>query len=149
MSSAARLGSNLLVCKDHCIINLVDLEKHSTTKNIRGYLRIQKFHDDPVLCPVSALVEYHNRVSTVRKDQTSFFVTSIKPHGPASSKTLSRWTLSLLSSSGVDTTIFKSHSTRSASVAFMQRTLSNHEICKVADWSTTSGVYERFYQRYL
>ena len=81
MSSAARLGSNLLVCKvryflfsisnhiltlllqDHCIINLVDLEKHSTTKNVRGYLRIQQFHDDPVLCPVSALVEYHSRVS--------------------------------------------------------------------------------------
>ena len=91
MSSAARLGSNLLVCKvryflfsisnhiltlllqDHCIINLVDLEKHSTTKNIRGYLRIQKFHDDPVLCPVSALVEYHNRVSGLHSTLLIFY----------------------------------------------------------------------------
>ena len=48
---------------DLCILDLVDLEKHSTPKHVRGHLRIQKFLDDPVLCPVAALEEYQNRVS--------------------------------------------------------------------------------------
>ena len=49
--------------QDHVIINLTSLEKQSRPGNIRGYLKIKSFSDDPVLCPMSALIEYDSRVS--------------------------------------------------------------------------------------
>ena len=48
--------------QDHVVINLIGLEKTSRPGNVRGYLQIQKFSDDPSLCPMDALIEYFNRV---------------------------------------------------------------------------------------
>ena len=65
-----------------------------------------------------------------------------------SSQTLARWATDLLSDAGVDTEIFKAHSTRAAASNLHSRSLSSIQICKLADWSTTSGVYQKFYLRY-
>ena len=54
--------------QDHCIIDLLSLEKHSRSSNVRGYLSVKKFHEDPSLCPVEALVSYSNKVTTVPYD---------------------------------------------------------------------------------
>ena len=43
--------------------------------------------------------------------------TYVKPHYPISSSSVTRWILSLLSLAGVDTSVYKAHSTRSASVS--------------------------------
>jgi len=149
MSSVARLGPDLLVYKDHIVLNLIDLEKQSRPGNIRGYLRVQNFLEDDTLCPVSTLVEYNQRVSVLQPNRSSFFVSYVKPHNCVSSKTLSRWILTLLSSSGIDTSTFKAHSTRSAAGVLLQKSMSYVQICKLADWSMKSGVFERFYLRYL
>ena len=82
VSSAAALGPTIIInqvgtssnctsvtllmqciLQDHCVINIVKLEKQSRPGHIRGHLRIQKFTDDLDLCPVLALSEYFNRVS--------------------------------------------------------------------------------------
>ena len=91
----------------------------------------------------------HVQVSALSDPRSSFFVSLKKPHNAVSTKTLSRWTCNLLQAAGVDTDIFKSHATRSAASAMFSRSLSAVEICKLADWSTTSGVFKKFYQRYL
>ena len=41
----------------------------------------------------------------------------VKPYGPVSSDTISRWVKFVLQSSGIDVNIFKPHSTRSASTS--------------------------------
>ena len=64
-------------------------------------------------------------------------------------KTLSRWVSELLTASDIDTNIFKPHSTRAAAGNYLKKSLSSYELCKLADWSTTSGVYEKFYLQYL
>ena len=52
----------LSLFQDHVVINLIGLEKNSRPGNVRGYLQIQKFTDDPSLCPMDTLIEYSNRV---------------------------------------------------------------------------------------
>jgi len=131
------------------IINLVGLEKQSRPGHLRGYLRVQNFIDDMCLCPMAALVEYNKRVSLLTANRTSFFVSFKKPHNVVTSKTLSRWICSLLTDAGVDTTLFQPHSTRSAAGVLLSKALSSIELCKLADWSSRSGTYEKFYQRFL
>ena len=80
MNSAANLGREFLVFKvglsvddqtltnisslqDHCVINLTSLEKQSRPGHVRGYLRVQKFSEDPELCPSQTLSEYFTKVS--------------------------------------------------------------------------------------
>ena len=48
--------------QDHCILTFTSLEKQGRPGNVRGYLRVLRFNQDPSLCPVAALVTYHNQV---------------------------------------------------------------------------------------
>ena len=45
------------------MINLTSLEKQSRPGHVRGYLRVQKFSEDPELCPSQTLSEYFTKVS--------------------------------------------------------------------------------------
>ena len=75
------------------------------------------------------------------------FLTSTKPHSPASSATIARWIKSALTEAGIDTTIFKAHSVRGASTsAAAEAGISIPEILEAADWSNQS-TFERFYYR--
>ena len=67
------------------------------------------------------------------------------------SRTLARWIKQIMSVAGVDISMFTSHAVRSASAAFMRDHLnySIKEICAVANWSTKSGVFQKFYDRYV
>ena len=55
--------TNISSLQDHCVINLTSLEKQSRPGHVRGYLRIQKFSEDPELCPIQALSVYFTKVS--------------------------------------------------------------------------------------
>ena len=89
------------------------------------------------------------QASKLLPDRHSFFISLKPPHKTVSSQTLSRWAADLLSAAGVDTKIFKAHSIRAAASNLHARSLSSIQICKLADWSTTSGVYQKFYLRYV
>ena len=70
---------------------------------------------------------------------------SVKP------RTLARWLKQVMSAAGIDILMFSLHATRSASAAFMRDHMSYSvkEICAVANWSTKSGVFQKFYDRYV
>ena len=72
-----------------------------------------------------------------------------KPHAQVTSKTLSRWVVTLLSAAGVDTSIFKAHASRSAEYCFHAKQLSSIDIVKLGDWSASSNVFRKFYERYF
>ena len=83
------------------------------------------------------------------EERSTFFVSHIRPHKSVSPKTLSRWVGDLLSEAGIDTSEFQPHATRSAAGVLLSKSLSSIELCKLADWSTVSGTYEKFYERFL
>ena len=73
-----------------------------------------------------------------------------RPHKPVKSCTIARWIKSFLGSVGIDSSIFKGHSTRSASMASTSKAraggVSLEEVLKMADWAGPSS-FLRFYYR--
>ena len=168
VSSVARLGPSLQEHRDSVVLHFVSLEKQARVGNTRGYLQIPRFPEDPELCPVRTLITYFNKVTSnnfdfsdyilayfqvsgIRGDSDSFFVSYVAPHKSVTSKTLSRWIKSILSSAGVDTQLWDPHAVRSAASAHQSavRNLDLGQICRLADWSLSSGVYQKFYNRYV
>ena len=110
------------------------------------------FPENPKLCVVSCLREYEKRTKEFRPQISSsesnrLLLSYIRPHKPITSDTLSRWVVEFLKSAGVDTSVFKAHSTRSAtSSAAIRNNCSLKDILALADW-TTDSTFKRFYYR--
>ena len=92
---------------------------------------------EDLLCPVLALKEYENRTRQLRGSHTTLFL----------GVTIARWLKVLLGKAGVNTDIFKAHSTRSASTsAAAAAGVTTGDILKVADWSS-EAVFQKFYHK--
>ena len=107
------------------------------------------FPSNGLLCPVITLRAYEEKTQGVRKEQGSkpLFLTTIKPHNPASSSTIARWLKSILGKAGIDTTVFKAHSVRgAATTAASNAGVTIGDILNAADWSNPS-VFQRFYYK--
>merc|ERR1719233_191645 len=81
--------------QDHCVLSLTSLEKQGRPGSVRGHLRIQRFNEDPLLCPVAALVEYDRQVSLLTHERETFFVSFCTPHACVTVQTLTGWSLLL------------------------------------------------------
>ena len=79
-----------------------------------------KYVDCDDLCVLRYLQCYILRTSTFRplpdpETPSQLLISYHRPHGPVKSCSIARWIKSVLDSAGIDTGIFKAHSTRSAS----------------------------------
>ena len=70
--------------------------------------------DNEKLCVVKTLDIYMSRTVSIRKSN-QLFVSFRKPHKAVTLATLSRWMLFVLELSGIDSSMFRAHSFRSAS----------------------------------
>ena len=87
-------------------------------------------------------------------DNKNFFVSYVAPFKSVTARTLARWMKDILSSSGVDTSLWDPHSTRAAVVTHKRsaKNLSLGQICRLADWSQTSAMpalFDRYFYIYL
>ena len=106
-----------------------------------------KFTGNEHLCPVRSLNLYIERTRELRGDNEQLFISFIKPHHPVSSPTIARWLKLIMESAGIDTSIFKAHSVRSASTsAAAMQGVTTEDILNAADWSTESS-FQRFYHK--
>ena len=97
------------------------------------------------LCIYTVLSEYLRRTSALRLD-SQLFLSYMKPHHKVNTSTISRWIKIVLQWSGVDISVFKSHSTRaaSASKAFSQVPLDC--ILNTVGWSK-STTFAKYYNK--
>lgn len=104
--------------------------------------------DQPDLCVLKCLERYLLISEGWRDEDTNQLLLShIKPHRPVSIETVSRWLQQFLKLSGIDTSIFKGHSTRSASASKSKQVgLSLPEILKRGQWSNQT-TFEIFYNK--
>lgn len=107
--------------------------------------------DLPKLCPVLCLTEYLKRTQIHRSDTNAssqlLFLSVQKPFSPISATSIGRWLKDVLKDAGVDTNVFKAHSTRSASSSTAKRAgVSIADILIAADWSRDT-TFNRFYYR--
>ena len=90
------------------------------------------------LCPVKSLTLYIER-TWGNNDQ--LFIK------PVTSSTIARWLKLVMESAGIDTSVFKAHSVRSASTsAAAMQGVTTEDILSAADWNTELS-FQRFYYK--
>ena len=140
---------------DSCL-SFVITERLKTSKpGKRIEVKFECLPAQPDMCPKCTLAAYIMRTKTLRTIQpnttcSKLFISYIKPHKPVSTDTLARWIKSVLSSSGIDTAVFKAHSVRSASTSHAYNNLgvSVADILRTADW-TNEKTFRKYYLRSL
>ena len=129
------------------------LAKQSRQGKPRAEFFFPAFPSNSRLCPQQTLRAYEQRTESFRtggnEEQTRLFLAVVRPHKPVCSSTLARWLKSLLDKAGIDTSIFKAHSTRSATASAAANTgITTGDILKAADWSSET-VFTKFYYKPL
>ena len=107
------------------------------------------FPSEAKLCPVTTLRCYEEKTTSLRKRTKSngLFISVRKPHKPVTSATIGHWMKKVMTSAGIDTSIFSAHSTRGASTSkAKQMGTSISDILKAANW-TSEATFGRFYNR--
>ena len=128
------------------------LTKQSRVSNITNEIFFNRFTEDESICPVTTTLQYIRRTESLRLPSTmdkqmKLFISWIKPHHSVTSSSIARWLKTILKQAGIDTSIFKAHSTRGASVSAAKNMgVTSREILDTANWSTES-VFQRFYYK--
>ena len=124
--------------------------QHSREKTIRGWVNVFLLPKSPTICPVVSLKDYMARTNQLHHaDAESIFVALTKPHKSVCAQTLARSIKDLMGRAGVDISVFKQYSVRSASASWhgTAKAMSAKQICKAAQWSGLTTTYEKFYHR--
>ena len=108
---------NVVLDENACVLLPNKVLKHSKPgRNIEPIIYHSFEHNK--LCVVKCIKQYiKQRCKLVNTEQKALFITYGKPHKQASPDTISRWIKNMLSESGVDITVYKAHSCRSASTS--------------------------------
>ncbi len=142
--------SNFIYGEDAIQILIADPIKTSGRNQLQPTLHIPFFKEKRFLCCASALTEYIDRISCLRHGQDTLFLSYRRPHLVASKQTLSRWVKEFLQAAGIDTSVFKAHSTRHSSTsAALRNGIAVDVICKTAGWSQRTATFAKFYNRPL
>jgi hypothetical protein len=128
-------------------IRITDKIKTSGKGRLQPCLFLPYFKDRTSLCVASTLDYYLKLTADLRSTDSDIILICIKkPHGPASSQTISRWLKEVLKRSGIDTAVFSSYSTRHASTSSaFQGGVNLDTIRKTAGWTESSNVFANFY----
>ena len=79
------------------------------------------FPEQPSICPVLSLKDYLVRTAPLGAvDANIMFIQLRKPYKSVSSQTLARWIKNIMADADVDTSLFRQHSTHSASAAWSE-----------------------------
>jgi len=91
------------------------------------------------VCPISCLNAYLELSKRYRNGEDALFLSYQKPHHPVAVATLRRWIVQILSDAGIDTSTYKAHSTRGASVSKARIAgVSISDIIGAAGWNNSS-----------
>ena len=125
------------------------LEKHTKQNrpgNLFSTFCVRRYDHDN-LCPYQTLEAYVERTSVLRGTTTiKLFISYVKPHKAVGTQTIGRWIKQLLQESGIDTTVFKAHSTRAASVSKVSHSLPTDTILNHVGWKSDC-VCRKFYNK--
>ena len=123
------------------------LLKQSKSGRNNPVAEIGAYPPDRRLCAVFVLKEYLKRTETLRGNNKCLFISHMKPHGPVARDTVSRWLKSVMISAGVDTSVYKPYSIRSAAVSKAKsNSVPVHDILSTAGWSSEK-TYAKFYDK--
>ncbi|KAJ8913473.1 hypothetical protein NQ315_013853 [Exocentrus adspersus] len=138
---------NILVRDDRIEIKIVQRIKTSAPNRSQPFLILPFFNSDPNVCVAKLLLKYLHKTQELRNTCNHLFVTHKKPHKKSH---YSEWIKDVLHKSGLDTTIFKAHSTRHAATSAAARKGVNFDSIRLAaGWTQNSSTFANFYNRPL
>lgn len=110
---------------------------------------LKAYPPDASLCVYKHMKEYITRTKSLRGAEKKLLISHTKPHHRISRETISRWIRTVMSSSGIDTDVFKPHSTRAATTSKAKAVgVPINDILSQAGWSSTR-TFDRFYNKTL
>ena len=104
--------------------------KHTQAGRHQPPLEFLAYPIDQKLCIVTHLKVYLDKTKSLRNDEKQLFISCIRPHKAVSCETISQWIKNFMTVAGIDTSVYKSHTTRAASASFLKE-----------------GTFHRFYHR--
>lgn len=151
--TAKRVSSLVRIDIENLVVstNLVKFVPSSLLKQSRPgcvlkNIQIEAFKDKSI-CPVKAVSMYLRETKNIRGSETQLLISHLKPHGKVTSSTVSRWIVDMLSMAGVDTAMFRAHSTRGAATSASHRLgVSMRDIQECAGWKSDS-TFSKFYHK--
>lgn len=142
--------NNIYFHEDKIQIKIEDLIKTSRPGSCQPLITLPYIKENPKVCPALVLKSYINRTSSIRNAEEYLFISHQKPHKKVGTQTLSHWVKFTLEKSGIDITVYGSHSTRHASTSAAHRTGVNLEVIrKAAGWTESSRVFLKYYKKDL
>ena len=128
--------NNMKITQDSVVFTFNKLLKHEKPGRQRLPLRIETSADTD-LCAVRTLKEYIKYTSSLRGTETQLFISFKKPHRSVCTDTVRRWLLVTMNNAGINTSEFKSHSTRSAAAsAALRNDVPIDKILEAGQWKS-------------
>lgn len=135
---------------DRVICRLTKLTKTSNLRNPLKEIVLHEYLEDEHLDVVRCLRDYLARTSALRTNpdqKQTLFLGYTKPHKPVITCSIARWLRDIMTLAGVDTKVYKAHSTRSAATSkALAHGLSTQQIMKCANWARAS-TFQKFYNK--
>lgn len=103
--------------RDFAIFRMDKLLKHNRLGDPLDTIYFQAYHKNPKLCVVRTLKTYLSVVGPDRKDKKQLLLSITSPYHEIKRDTVARWTMNTLAAAGINTEVYKSHSTRGASAS--------------------------------
>ena len=129
------------------IFSFTETLKHSRQGRPAPSVKLEPYPPDRRLCVITVLKEYIKRTSLLRGAETRLLISYIKPHGRVGRPTIARWVRLGLSRAGVDSKVYKAHSTRMASTSkALDASVPLTNIMAAAGWAN-AGTFAKFYHR--
>lgn len=108
---------------------------------------------DIEICVATTLIDYMKRTEGQRTNSdvtNNLLLTHKKPFHNATAQTISRWIKKTMLEAGIDTNLFKPHSTRHASTSMAcKKGITYDTIRLAAGWTEKSKTFAKFYNRPL
>ena len=138
---------DMVLSDTKCVFLLTSLLKTSAPNRHKTHIELLAYPPDPKLCVINCLKAYLERTKPHRCGTGQLFLSIQKPFAAVSRDTISRWLKAVLEMSGIDTTTFTAHSTRTASASCAKaKGLPSHVIMAAADWHSES-TFTRYYDK--
>jgi hypothetical protein len=137
---------NIIINKNIAKFNIGDVLKTTRPSFHQSQINVKAYVPDRRLCVITYLMEYLSRTKPYRT-HTNLLLISRKPHTPAVKGTIANWIRCGLQKLGVNMSMFKPHSIRSASTT--QQKLNKipiKTILKSAGWSN-EHTFAKYYKK--
>ena len=110
-------------------------------------VKLSAYPHEEKLCVVSRCSVYLERTNPLRGNETRLFITHQKPQKKKGRDTIRRWIRQIMTRAGIDISVYKPHSVRSAASSKAKaNNASLQEIMKPAGWSS-AATFARFYDK--